>query len=84
MQGLETQLAGVAVVEFEVPSDEEVLKAIAQHGAPISPRALLKILMDSDHNRSNSQLAIQRCIDRGKIGFNLDLHLQCRADRLAA
>lgn len=61
-------------VEFEIPSDAEVLAAIKANGGAISPIKLLSALIASDHSRANAQWAIQRCLDREKIDVDLDLN----------
>ncbi|HEX8468153.1 MAG TPA: hypothetical protein VF620_10155 [Allosphingosinicella sp.] len=59
----------------EVPSDEFVVETVQKHGGTISPTTLLKELVDGGHTPANSQRAMQRCLERGKIKFDLNLNV---------
>jgi hypothetical protein len=57
---------------IEVPSDDEVIAVLqALHGAA-NARELCAHLMEKGHSRLESQLAIQRTAERGKIVLRND------------
>lgn len=62
-------------MQVEIPSDAEVLAVLKTLGERVSARALCDALVDRDHPRDRSQLAIQRAAERGKIAINDDLTL---------
>lgn len=55
------------MANIEVPSDEEVMEALSQLGGRATAMKLCDALMQGDHPRLQSQLAIQRTAERGKI-----------------
>ena len=57
-------------VAEEIPTDDEVLALVGIHEGGIDPTELLSALLASGHTRPNSQRAMQRCLDRGKIRFD--------------
>jgi hypothetical protein len=60
----------------EIPSDEEVLELVAKAGGQILPSNLIDELVKADHTRFNSQWAVRRCFERGKIELTLDLEVR--------
>lgn len=65
-------------MNIEIPSDEEVLALLVEMGDRISARDLCDRLVDAGHPRGQSQIAIQRAAERGKISINDDLSLSPR------
>ena len=51
----------------EVPSDEQVLAALQELGGNADALALCRQLMSEGHPELQSQLAIQRTAERGKL-----------------
>ena len=62
-------------MKIEIPSDEVVLALLVEMGERVSARALCERLVDAGHPRGQSQIAIQRAAERGKIAINDDLSL---------
>jgi|GEM_PF-6479200 len=60
----------------EIPSDAEVCSVLQRLGDSTA-RALVNALVDTGHSPRDSQRAIQRCLDRGKITLGQGLRLQC-------
>jgi hypothetical protein len=69
-------MGDVSVAKDEIPNDDEVIAIVDRAGdAGISPSEVLAELVAGDHNRADSQRAMQRVLDRGKIAFNTTLKL---------
>jgi hypothetical protein len=68
----------------EIPSDGEVC-AVLQRLGTVSARALVEEL-SRNHSSRDSQRAVQRCLDRGKIqlGAGLRLSVRTSSDAVAA
>ena len=62
-------------MKIEIPSDDEVLALLIVIGNRVSARELCEKLVDAGHPRGQSQIAIQRAAERGKITINEDLSL---------
>ncbi|WP_151885137.1 hypothetical protein [Qipengyuania flava] len=65
-------------MNIEIPSDDEVLALLVEMGDRITARGLCDRLVDAGHPRGQSQIAIQRAAERGKILINDDLSLSPR------
>ncbi|WP_162783772.1 hypothetical protein [Devosia naphthalenivorans] len=68
----------------EVPSDDEVVGVLRKMGVGISARALCDALVQAGHPRPDSQLAIQRATERGRIVVAKDWTLTASNDMVAA
>lgn len=65
----------------EIPSDEEVCLTLQSLGTTTG-RALAEALMaEGKHNARDTQRAIQRCLDRGKIKLDSELRLELVEER---
>lgn len=62
-------------MKIEIPSDEVVLAMLVEMGERVSARSLCNKLVEAGHPRGQSQIAIQRAAERGKIAINGDLSL---------
>lgn len=71
--------------QHEIPSDGVVCATLGKMDKPTA-RALVEALIEAGYNSRDSQRAIQRCLDRGKIelGSGLRLRLSARHDVVAA
>lgn len=56
----------------EVPSDDEVVAVLIKIGDHTSARVLCDALVAGGHPRPDSQLAIQRAAERGRINVAKD------------
>jgi hypothetical protein len=64
----------------EIPSDEEVVKALQKLGGNVDAETLLSALANGDkQSRYNAQLAIQRAFDRRRIDLTRDWHFVAAA-----
>jgi hypothetical protein len=70
--------------EYEVPSDDAVVQALAGLGGTVTAPVLCKALVDAGHPVRQSQLAIQRAADRGRILINRDWTLSVCREAVAA
>lgn len=61
--------------QHEIPSDSEVCAVLGKMSAPTA-RDLVAALIDSGYDSRDSQRAIQRCLDRGKIQLGSGLRLK--------
>lgn len=61
----------------EIPSDTEVCQALKKLGSATA-RALVDALEDAGHDVRDSERAVQRCLDRGKIAIGAGLKLTYR------
>ncbi len=59
---------------IEIPSDGEVCATLTRIGSSTA-RELVDALVNAGHNARDSQWAIQRCLDRGKITIGAGLKL---------
>lgn len=64
--------------QHEIPSDATVCAVLHKMGTPTA-RALVEALIEAGYNSRDSQRAIQRCLDRGKIQLGSGLRLQLSA-----
>lgn len=62
-------------MKIEIPSDEVVLAMLVRMGDRVTARDLCEHLVEAGHSRGQSQIAIQRAAERGKIAINGDLSL---------
>lgn len=60
-------------MSIEVPSDNEVVAVLAALGERVTARALCMKLIEAGHPVRESQIAIQRAAERGRIKVNDDL-----------
>lgn len=70
--------------ETEIPSDDQVVAALAGLGGHATAVALFRTLLAQDHPALQSQIAIQRAADRGKIVINRDWTLSIPVEAEAA
>lgn len=68
----------------EIPSDDEVVTALAQLGGHATAAALCEELVKANHPRRDSQLAIQRASERGRVVVASDWSLRLPEEALAA
>lgn len=68
----------------EIPTDDEVLKAIGHESEGKGPSEVLSLLIGEGHTRANSQRAIQRVLDRGKVQYSKALKLMIVSDHAIA
>lgn len=59
----------------DIPTDAEVVDAIGTDPLGKSASDVLQVLLAGGHTRANSQRAIQRVLDRGKVQYNRALNL---------
>lgn len=69
---------------LEVPSDNQVVEALHELGGHADALALCTQLMNSGHPRLQSQLAIQRAAERGRLSVNRDWTLSVALEAVAA
>ena len=69
---------------IEIPSDAEVVAALADLGGSATAIDLLEKLVSAKHPRRDSQLAIQRAAERGRILILPDWSLQLAKEAAAA
>lgn len=69
---------------IEVPSDEEVVATLQRLGHRVTARALCMELVFAGHPVRQSQLAIQRAAERGRIEVNADWTLSPVVESMAA
>lgn len=63
----------------EVPSDDEVVATLRGLNGHADAMALCRALMDQGHPQLESQLAIQRAAERGRLVVNRDWTLSLEA-----
>jgi hypothetical protein len=56
--------------QFEIPTDEEVLAALATGSEGLSPSELIQALEAQGHTEENIIRAIQRVFDRNKVSLS--------------
>ncbi|MEP2735350.1 MAG: hypothetical protein ABJP34_03550 [Erythrobacter sp.] len=71
-------------MQVEIPSDAEVVAVLGALGGAATALALCDGLVARGHPRGDSQLAIQRAAERGKIAINDDLTLSAVGNLEAA
>lgn len=69
---------------IEIPSDDQVVAALASIGDGATARAVCKVLIDQNHPVRESQIAIQRAAERGRICVNDDWTLSIPQEAVAA
>ena len=69
---------------IEIPSDEQVVAVLAQLGERVTARALCMELINAGHPVRQSQVAIQRAAERGRILVNDDWTLSPIVEAIAA
>ncbi|MEY9531194.1 hypothetical protein [Sinorhizobium fredii] len=68
----------------EIPSDEVVVQALADLGGRATAAELCNELVRANHSRRESQLAIQRASEGGRISVGADWMLSVVAQAVAA
>lgn len=68
----------------EIPSDDAVVEALAGLGGQATALALCDALVAADYPRRDSQLAIQRAAERGRIEVQTDWTLRQVVEEVAA
>jgi hypothetical protein len=66
--------------QHEIPADSVVCATLGKMDRPTA-RALVEALIAAGYNSRDSQRAIQRCLDRGKIQLGAGLRLQLSSAR---
>lgn len=69
---------------IEIPSDEQVVAMLETIGERVSARDLCIALIADGHPMRESQLAIQRAAERGKIHVHDDWTLSVAHEAMAA
>lgn len=69
---------------IEIPSDDQVVAMLKSIGAHVSAQRLCVALIAEGHPVRESQLAIQRAAERGKILVHDDWTLSVAEEALAA
>jgi len=69
---------------IEIPSDDEVVATLQRLGDRVTARALCMELVTAGHPVRQSQLAIQRAAERGRIQVNTDWTLSPVVEAMAA
>lgn len=69
---------------IEIPSDDQVVAALAQVGNGATARVLCLALINAGHSVQQSQIAIQRAAERGRILVHDDWTLSVVTEPLAA
>lgn len=70
--------------DLEVPSDDAVVAALLELDGTAAAVDLCKALVRAGHSDLQSQLAIQRATDRGRLRINRDWTLSAAAEAVAA
>lgn len=69
---------------IEIPSDDQVVAILTGLGARVTARDLCMALINAGHPVRQSQVAIQRAAERGRILVNDDWTLSPISEPLAA
>lgn len=69
---------------IEIPSDDEVVEVLAELGSQTPARTLCLALVERQHPLRESQIAIQRAAERGRILVNADWTLSPLPEAIAA
>ncbi|HEX9931742.1 MAG TPA: hypothetical protein VGB08_02755 [Allosphingosinicella sp.] len=72
------------MANIEIPSDQAVVDALAELGGRATAVRLCHALVVAGHPIRQSQLAIQRAAERGRIEINSDWSLSVAKEVLAA
>lgn len=72
------------MTNLEIPSDDEVVAALAELGRNATAIALRDALIASGHSKSRCELAIQRAADRGRLHIKRDWTLSLDEERRVA
>jgi hypothetical protein len=70
--------------DYEVPSDQQVVDMLAKLGGHTTALVLCKALVADGHPVLESQLAIQRAAERGRLVINQDWSLTVAHEAQAA
>jgi hypothetical protein len=70
------------MANIEVPSDEEVIEVLGGFNGHATALQLCEALMQRQHPRLQSQLAIQRTAERGKIYIWSDWSLSLEQEKV--
>lgn len=76
--------ADEVIMAIEIPSDDQVVATLANLGNSVTARALCKALVDEGHPVQESQIAIQRAAERGRIQIHDDWTLSVVPEAVAA
>lgn len=68
----------------EIPSDQDVIDALTECGGKATAVRLCEYLVSKKHPKKDSQLAIQRATERGKIRIMPDWSLEISREVEAA
>lgn len=68
----------------EIPSDDQVVEALRKLSGHATAVALCKALEDAGHPRRDSQLAIQRAAERGRLVLQPDWSVRVAQEAVAA
>lgn len=69
---------------IEIPSDDQVVAALTALGSRVTARVLCAALIAEGHPVRQSQIAIQRAAERGRILVNDDWTLSLAHEAVAA
>jgi hypothetical protein len=69
---------------YEVPNDDQVVAALKALGERVTAVQLCNRLVGEGHSIRESQLAIQRAADRGRLEINRDWTLSVAREAVAA
>jgi hypothetical protein len=69
---------------IEIPSDDQVAAVLLELGDNVTARALCAALIAAGHPTRQSQVAIQRAAERGRIRVNDDWTLSAVREAIAA
>lgn len=69
---------------IEIPSDDQVVAALSGLGDSVTARALCAVLINQGYSIRQSQVAIQRAAERGRIRVNDDWTLSVMREPMAA
>lgn len=68
----------------EIPSDDVVVQALVDLGGRATAAELCNQLVRTNHSRRDSQLAIQRASERGRVSVGADWKLSVVMQAVAA
>jgi len=69
------------VISHEIPSDDEVCSVLQAMGGGTTRTLLNELVKCHGHDSRDSQRAIMRCIDRGRIVMGEFFHLEVARER---
>lgn len=73
-----------AMTNLEIPSDNDVVAALAALGGHATAIELRDALIANGHSKSRCELAIQRAADRGRLNIERDWTLSLDQERQVA